>query len=430
MGWYLFPVKYTDVYPRDLRSDLADEYILMVAEAYAATHDLRTAAKRLRYWDPAELSVKLKQMSQALAKIEPERSVYLEVLAKDLHLDTAIASPPQSSPATPPRTSSNMPFSSIVGMIAFLALLALAFFLAKRRGLLNFRRVAVPEEAPTPAPSAQHPTDTTFQDIPVHTMPVDQPPSAPYPEPPQERNAGMRDDQEMASADEYKNEYDIMPLPDRESVWRPGYQEQTQIAVEPWAPDDEESTEDFSHPVATPGDFTTVPAPPMAEEEEDLSLEAHPEEEDRATPGLGEFGEVQILRFDGTPDYNVIVPIEIDDDFGQFVLGVAQTAPHNPTQVIALEALLYDRNDIRTVSAWLAPPVLAHDPELLRKYSDKEDEKAFPLQPGQVFHLQTTYLSVTGKVRKVQFGPRTRDGIPVIEFAELEFVAQRAGEGF
>ncbi len=424
LGWYLFPVQSSDVYPSDLRPDIRDDYILMVAEAYGATHDLRTAAKRLRYWEPGVLAVRIKQMSQALARVEPERSVYLEVLAKDLHLDASAAAPAQPPP--PSRSAGGVPLSSILGMIAFIALLGLAFYLAKRRGFLDLlrRRAAEPEEAPAPPPTPQPPADTTYQDIPVHTMPVTQPAA-------EEEAAGETQEavgEELMTA----AEYEFIPLPDREAVRMPQTRSEAAPPQEaspepaPWEPDFEEasleeSPEDFINHIETPEDFTTVPAPPPVE----VHTEARDEE-----PGeeIGEAGQIRTLQFDGSPDYNMIAPIEIDDDFGQFVLGVALTAPHNPNQVIALEVMLYDRNDIRTVTALLAPPVLANDPELLRQFTDKE-QTVFPLQPGQPFHLETAYLMVTGKVRRVQFGPRTRDGVPVIEFAEIEFVAERAGEG-
>jgi len=417
MGWYLFPVKYSETYPSDLRSDIADDYILMVAEAYASTHDLRTAAKRLRYWEPETLAVRIRQMSQALEKVEPERSAYLQVLAKDLHLNASAAAPAQPTPV-PSSPSRSLPISSLLGLAAVLVLLAIAFYLAYRRGLLDSLRGAVePEEvAAPPSPTPRPSTDATYQDMPVHSMPVTQPLTESEGE---ERVVGQEDGGESMVA----SDYEFIPMPEREAVWMPATQDETASAPAPWEPDYEEDVEGFEEPIATPDDLMTAPVPPF--EEEGAATVSSELEAGQAS--LAEAGQIKVLQFDGSPDYNVIAPIELGDDFGQFVLGVALTAPHNPNQVIALEAMLYDRTDIRTVSALLAPPVLANDPELLHQFTDK-DQDVFPLQPGQTFHLETAYLMVSGKVRRVQFGPHTRDGVPVIEFAEIEFSARHAGE--
>jgi hypothetical protein len=46
-GWMLNPVKYVDATPDSLRVDYKTDYVLMVAEAYAADSDLPQAARRL-----------------------------------------------------------------------------------------------------------------------------------------------------------------------------------------------------------------------------------------------------------------------------------------------------------------------------------------------------------------------------------------------
>ena len=421
LGWYLFPLTPSEVTPNKLRADIQDDYILMTAEAYAATHDVRTAAKRLRFWEPETVARRVNQMALALEKVEPERSAYLRLLAKDLHLDLA------QPPAAPTPAKKPLPLTSILGLLAFLGLSGLILYLAWRKGLLTRSRQAAPEAGP-----AHPPANGDAQDQPVHIMPTG--PRAPSPA------AAPRLDEEAAAGEARPaGEYEFAPLPERESVWAPRSQgriEEETAEKAPWEPDLEDFEEEdaldmtpeaYEAPIAAPPeDFTTVPSPPPAPGEPG----EEETQEEEAAPAA--FGSPQVLRFDGSPDYNAIAPIEMGDDFGQFVLGVALTAPHNPNQVIALEALLYDRNDIRTVSALLAPPVLVNDPELLNTLSDQptdSERQAFPLQPGAAFRLETAYLAVEGKVRKVQFGPRTRDGVPVIEFAEIEFTPQRAGEG-
>jgi hypothetical protein len=62
IGWWWWPVQYTNTAPGALRQDYGDEYILMVASAYAVEGDLERARERLRALDeeaPARPAVEL-----------------------------------------------------------------------------------------------------------------------------------------------------------------------------------------------------------------------------------------------------------------------------------------------------------------------------------------------------------------------------------
>jgi hypothetical protein len=48
VGWYVWPVTYTEATPQRLRQDWKDEAIWMAAQAYVFDHDLETAQTRLR----------------------------------------------------------------------------------------------------------------------------------------------------------------------------------------------------------------------------------------------------------------------------------------------------------------------------------------------------------------------------------------------
>ncbi len=409
LGWYLFPVQYIDAYPSDLRQENLDEYLIMVAESYAATHDLRTAAKRLRYWEPEALGPMIYRLAQSIERVEPERAAYLRLLAQDLHLQAIPPTP--TAPPSSSRTPLSISPSSLIGLLAFLFLLGVAGKLAQRRGLLGAGRVTVPDEVfsgPRPSPA---PTDIPYEDVPVHAMPAG-PPSPPPPPPssPAEPFPQQSEQAESLSQPAPSSPYEISPLPDKESIWAPSTSsspvpeprsasQESQEEEEPlWASESESWDEE---------PFTTIPSPPS--EETSPSAPEPPAEETW-----------QRIRFDGSPDFNEIYPIEEDSLLGQFIVGVGLTAPANPHQVIALEIFLYDQKDVRTTSALLAPPVLAHDAELLAQYLE-EEKPVFPLQPQGTFRIETSYLTVEGRVKRMQLGPRTRDGVPVIEFAEIEF---------
>ena len=46
-GWVVNPVEYVDIAPASLRVDYKTDYVLMIAEAYQAEHDLGLAVRRL-----------------------------------------------------------------------------------------------------------------------------------------------------------------------------------------------------------------------------------------------------------------------------------------------------------------------------------------------------------------------------------------------
>ncbi len=55
IGWVIYPVEYVDTPPNALRADYKDEYLLLIASAYAADHNLEHARQRLAtlgYPDP------------------------------------------------------------------------------------------------------------------------------------------------------------------------------------------------------------------------------------------------------------------------------------------------------------------------------------------------------------------------------------------
>ncbi len=431
-GWYLFPLKTTDIYPTQLRPDIADEYLIMAAESYAATHDLRRAAKRLRYWEPEELAKRLHTLAISLEKIEPERSSYLNILAQDLHLKPPT---PGATPSQP--TGSGVEMTYFILGLVLLLILIIAIILAQRKGLVAKRRAsfepAEPVLSPAPSPVASvEEDDAIFPETPLPGEPSYGQTEEEIPpweaEPSQAPPAGIAE------------RFEITPLPDRESIWKSEHANGkmpdfgAQFKTTPSDPTlgesvDDETAEEYEHPIDAPEDFTTVPSPPPPDTNKPAAAVATEKEDGEEIVTTSNEGiRTQTLQFDGAPDFNVIVPIEIDNDFGQFVLGVAITAPQNSRQVMALEALLYDRNDIRTVSILLAPPPLANDPDLLTQYWEGEKDIA-PLQPGATFHLETAYLAVDATVRQVALGPRTSEGVPIIESAEIEFSARRSGEG-
>lgn len=54
LGWWLFPVEWTDALPADLRADVRTEYVRMVADLYVRDNDVERARRRLQSFESTE----------------------------------------------------------------------------------------------------------------------------------------------------------------------------------------------------------------------------------------------------------------------------------------------------------------------------------------------------------------------------------------
>lgn len=428
-GWLLFPVKYTQVYPNELHPDALNDYLLMTAEGYATTHDLRAAGKRLRYWDdPNVLGPMLNDLAQSIETTNPADAAYLQVLARDLHLPATPAAPVSSRPASGPSRS----FSFLWLLIPLLALAVLAglIFLAQRFGLLNPQATSV-EALDESAPADVTPEDADFSDL--------------APQPP-------------VDSDALEPSYAVMAMdeqtPEEVSDWMPAPIDETEIIEQPEIiePDEAPARTDDVHPDFSPDETNDLSEPEPAfeisepdEAEAEISVETPetisappppiPDEIDSAEiDELDELDELdeeeeqhapRVLRFDGDPAYNTIIAIEPNDEYlGEYGLSVGKTAPNNPNLALTLEVWLFDKSDTQTTEITLTPPVIAADPDLKARYVS-EDASILPLHEGQSISLETAELHLDGRVRRVKFGAATSDGVPVIESAEIELLGRR-----
>ncbi|MEA3377485.1 MAG: hypothetical protein U9R72_14950 [Chloroflexota bacterium] len=66
IGWWLWPVTYTNTSPDVLREDYQDEYVLMTATAYEVEGDRERARERLALLDPEEPSAPVVGLAERL----------------------------------------------------------------------------------------------------------------------------------------------------------------------------------------------------------------------------------------------------------------------------------------------------------------------------------------------------------------------------
>ena len=86
VGWYVWPVTYTEAVPSRMRQDLKDETVWMAAQAYAYDSDLNAAQARLRPLGTANLGqLVIERAKQAIVQqLPPLQITYLARLAAAL----------------------------------------------------------------------------------------------------------------------------------------------------------------------------------------------------------------------------------------------------------------------------------------------------------------------------------------------------------
>lgn len=66
VGWWFWPVQYTNTAPDVLRQDYRDDYVVMIATAYEVEKDLDQARQRLRLLDPEEPAAPVVELADRL----------------------------------------------------------------------------------------------------------------------------------------------------------------------------------------------------------------------------------------------------------------------------------------------------------------------------------------------------------------------------
>lgn len=66
IGWWIWPVQYTNTAPDVLRQDYRDDYVVMVATAYEVEQDLQQARNRLKLLDPEEPAAPVVELAERL----------------------------------------------------------------------------------------------------------------------------------------------------------------------------------------------------------------------------------------------------------------------------------------------------------------------------------------------------------------------------
>jgi len=75
LGWWIWPVQWTNAMPWHLQTVYRERYVTMVAETFFLTGDLREAQTALEGWEPEELKGVLKKLQQEAESDEQRQQV-------------------------------------------------------------------------------------------------------------------------------------------------------------------------------------------------------------------------------------------------------------------------------------------------------------------------------------------------------------------
>jgi hypothetical protein len=73
IGWWIWPVTYTNTSPTALREDFCNDYILMTATAYEVDRDLEHARVRLERLNPEEPAAPVTDLAERLIEADASK---------------------------------------------------------------------------------------------------------------------------------------------------------------------------------------------------------------------------------------------------------------------------------------------------------------------------------------------------------------------
>jgi hypothetical protein len=97
-GWAVDPVEYTDTSPSSMRIDFKADYVLMVAEAYAADGNITLAIRRLGVLGEPTPELSVNKALQFAISVNPPYSQADLALMQALAYDLQARYPVQESP--------------------------------------------------------------------------------------------------------------------------------------------------------------------------------------------------------------------------------------------------------------------------------------------------------------------------------------------
>ncbi|MBM3187331.1 MAG: hypothetical protein FJZ90_01250 [Chloroflexi bacterium] len=360
LGWYVWPVKWYDTDPADLRAEHQRQYVIMAADSYAVTGDADLARERLIALTGEDTSWEqvADLVGQVATAAQQEGDAATALRVRRLAQAVALPESPEATYAPPTRAVLQPP-RWVLMLIGFgVLLIALTMVVWVALGFLRrSRHVPAGDEGLQTLSDALHQAEPRgVAGVPADRIPWEETPPAP----PRGR---------------------IQP------VARLGVPKTRRTASPASIPTPVESA-----PPREPELPQSVPAPRPT----------------RARPGLRRaLGLYEAEYRFGDDDFDCSFSIESPDGefLGECGVGVGDVLEDDDDnqQVDAFEVWLFDKEDIRTVSKVLVSDYAREDPELHARLS-ATGELLQP-QPGLAFLLETRTLRVRATVTECEYLP-------------------------
>ncbi len=382
IGWWIWPVKWTNTYPSDLRANERNEYLAMVAESYAANNDLALAKKRLESWSREDLADHLQNAQEQALSTDARRAQALEKLISALNLEV---SPPPQQPVGQPISAEPSAFLQALRTVCvagvWLLLVALGvvlFWFLFQQWRKYQQRAGKPLLSPEP---------------PRGTRGFDEEPPTPADEVAEQVKARWP---ESEAVREFRPLSRTAPAPSREP------EPSRKIEVEP-----EPDLETYTRQRPTPPPVRVEP-PPAA-----TAPPGRAEPPQRPTPpsrpvSVGPASELKKLGeytaiYQGESDYDEAFDINdpVDGYMGQCGLQLNEPVGPRRDQAVALQAWLWDSSDPDTKVKVLMGEGAYRDTALRSEQAGGHE--VIQARPGTEFTLESHDLLLRGKVERISY---------------------------
>ena len=419
LGWYAFPIQWSDTDPSDLRLRHQMDYAALVADSFALTGDVERARSRL-----AELTdedTTWEQVSNFVARVAVARRAEGDSLTAArldaLVADAGLPDPTLADYAMPAQSNGS---GTRLGLIV-LGVAALVFAAGALIWFLLRGHKGAAQPAPE-APVVEVDEATEAQETPAAPqMRVPQPPLSEPADRVPEASVARWEMVPQVSVDDDDADGDTLDITELTAdalVHVP--------ALEDEAEESQASTEepDETEEPAEAGDEPEATAAELADEESDTTADDGPElVPEVPADALGVF-HAEYVR--GAEDFDCSFTIEDADGtfLGECGVGIRDVLDHEGEQLVnAFEVWLFDKADIRTVSSVVASEYAYEDQVIYTRLSSKGD---LALADDTLeLMLETQTLALTATVTGYAYGEGGPGPNSHFERFEVELVVER-----
>ena len=380
LGWQVWPVRWYDTDPSDLRLEHQMTYVVLTADSYAITADAASATARLEEltdedtsWEQvANLVERVAQAQESAGDAASALRVRQLAIATNL---PAAAQEEYQAPQKAVTSSVSLLGMVLLGVAAIVVAAGVVGYILSRRNQLPIEAPIEPQRRAHVLPLSEDEGDSAYAEL--------------------ARTSGAADPFVAAAPSATAT---IASVPG------PADPDQVEFEQEP-----EVEQEQADEPSAAPRKENVLRSPFGLGKRR---LAVKPAEEapvvQAALPGeLGRFEAEYAL---GQDDFDCSFSIESaeGDFYGECGIGIADVLASDGSQKVdAFELWLFDKGDIRTVSKMLVSEFAHQDESLSGKLNTKGE--LVPAEKGLVVELETLSLRVKATIRECRYaddGPR------------------------